>query len=71
MISRHKKQVTIESYMLMNGKKGEHFYSDKTDRAITAIANYYNVKVSTERLITVNVSGKELKAKKITKITLV
>ena len=60
----------MESWMIANGKSGDHFYSDKMDRAITASATYYNRKIVTERLITITTGGKEPIAKYITKVTL-
>lgn len=65
-----KGQRTIESYMIANGKQGEYFYSDKTDRHLTAFATYYKRKISTERLITVTPGKSEPKANYITKVTL-
>ena len=60
----------MESWMMANGKGGEHFYSDKPDRHITALSSYYNRKIVTERLVTITTGGKEPKAKYITKVTL-
>ena len=67
---KRKRPNTLESWMIANGKKGEHFYSDKMDRHLTAIATYYQRKITTERLITITTGGKEPKSKYITKITL-
>jgi hypothetical protein len=69
-MGRNKGQSTMESWMIVNGKQGEHFYSDKADRHLTAISNYHNRKIITERLITVTTGGKEPKSKYITKVTL-
>ena len=69
-MGRPKKQSTMESWMMANGKGGEHFYSDKPDRHITALSSYYNRKIVTERLVTITTGGKEPKAKYITKVTL-
>lgn len=60
----------MESWMIANGKSGEHFYSDKMDRHLTALSNHYNRKIVTERLITVTTGGKEPISKYITKVTL-
>lgn len=65
-----KNPSTIESWMIANGKKGKHFYSDKMDRHLTAIATYYKRKIVTERLITVTTYKKQPKAGVITKVTL-
>lgn len=61
---------TVESFMISKGKKGKHFYSDKADRHLTAIASHYNRKISTERLITITTGGKQPKSKYITKVVL-
>jgi hypothetical protein len=61
---------TLEAWMISNGKKGEHFYSDKMDRHLTAISTYYNRKIKTERLISVTTSKSEPISKYITKVTL-
>ena len=69
-MGRPKGQSTMESWMIANGKTGEHFYSDKMDRHLTAISTHHKRKIITERLITVTTGGKEPKSKYITKVTL-
>ena len=61
---------TMESWMIANGKEGQHFYSDKMDRHLTAIATHHKRNISTERLIVVKTGGKNLESKYITKVTL-
>jgi hypothetical protein len=61
---------TIESWMMVNGIQGDHFYSDKKDNYITSISTYYNRKITTERLITITTGGKKPESKYITKVTL-
>ena len=39
----------IESWMIANGKKGDHFYSDKEDKYLTALSAYYKRKITTEK----------------------
>lgn len=63
-----RKQTSVESISLTNLKKGSSFYTHKGDRAITAIACYYDKKVSTERLITVNPNTAE--TQRIVKVTI-
>jgi hypothetical protein len=63
-------QKTMESWMIANGKAGDHFYSDKMDRHLTAIATHHKRYIVTERLITVTTGGKIPVAKNITKVTL-
>lgn len=70
-MANQKRQTTIESWMIANGKIGEHFYSDKVDRHLTALANYYRRNIVTERLITITTGGKEPKSQYITKVTLI
>lgn len=60
----------IESWMIANGKSGDHFYSDKIDRHLTALSTYYKRKIVTERLITVTTGGKKPQCKYITKVTI-
>ena len=61
---------TLESWMMLNGKDGDVFYTHKTDRAITAIATYYNRKVYTERVILVHGFRDKPSVKPITRVTL-
>lgn len=70
-MGRPKGLTTVESWMIANGKSGDHFYSDKTDANLTGSANFYNRKIITERLITITTGGKEPIAKYITKVTLI
>ena len=62
--------TAIESYMLINGKIGDVFYTDKLDKSITALSCYYKRAILTERLITITTGGKTPIAKYITKVTL-
>lgn len=65
-----KGQRTMESWMIANGKVGEHFYSDKMDRHLTAIACHLDRKIKTERLITVSPGVDGSWSQYITKVTL-
>jgi hypothetical protein len=67
-MARHSKQRTIESMGLMNLKKGQSFYTHKQDKDITAIANYYQKKVMTERLFVLD--PKSGKADKLVRVTI-
>lgn len=62
------KYRSVEAFFMVNGKKGDFIYSHKQDRHITAISNYYNRLIQTERLLLV--SNSNLNVKQITKITL-
>lgn len=61
---------TLESWMMVNGKDGDTFYTHKKDKDITAIASYYKRKVNTERLILVSNSKDKPEANAVTKVTL-
>lgn len=61
---------TMEVWMIVNGKKGEQFYSDKLDRHLTAISSHYKRKILTERMIVITTGGKKPISKYIVKVTL-
>jgi hypothetical protein len=61
---------TIESWMMVNGKDGDHFYTHKKDKDITAIASYYTRKVHTERLIIIDGHKDKPSAYSLTRVTL-
>lgn len=63
------KTMCVESYLISNLQISNHFYSDKEDKQLTAIATYFNRKITTERLIAVK-TGKETSSKYITKVTI-
>jgi len=67
--TRHTRQRTIESIGLLNLKEGESFYTEKRDKDITAIASYYDKKVKTERMFTLNPQTGE--TQRVVKVTLV
>lgn len=69
-MGRPKGQSTMESWMILNGKVGDEFYSKKVDRHLTAIATHHNRKITTERLLVVTTGGKTPKAEYITKVKL-
>lgn len=46
--------TSVETISLLNLKTGQSFYTEKQDKDITAVASYYNKKVSTERLFVLN-----------------
>lgn len=62
------RQSTMESWMMVNGKPGDVFYSEKMDRHLTAIANYYQRRIVTERVIAVSMGKKSAESKYITKV---
>lgn len=67
---RKNQQYTLESWMIANGKKGDHFYSDKMDRHLTAISTHHGRKIATERLLTVTTAKSNPTASYIVKVTL-
>jgi hypothetical protein len=69
-ISKGKRQSTLESWMMANGKVGEVFYTEKPDRLITASASFHGRKVLTERCVCVGQSTKNPTAISVTKVTL-
>ena len=69
-MGRKKGQSIMESWMIANGKTGQHFYSDKLDRHLTAIATHHNRKIETERLLVVTTAKAQPTAKYVTKVTL-
>lgn len=65
-----KPTTCCESWMLRHGKEGETFFTDKSDRSMTALAKYYDRKIQTERIIAV--TGGKLKpaAYSVTRVTI-
>lgn len=60
---------TMESWMLMNGNKGDVFYSYQTDASLTAKAAYYDRDILTERMIVVSLDPTPV-AKRILRVTI-
>lgn len=58
----------IESLLINRLGKGDHFYTDKPDKDMTAAATVYGVRIATERLIVIN--HITLKTERITKVTI-
>jgi len=71
MRTKDKKQRTLETWMIVNGNKGDVFYSHKADQHLTAISTYYKRKITTERLALVGGSKEDPTIKTITKVTLI
>lgn len=60
---------TIEAFAMIQYKKHQIFYTQKLDKDITAIANYYKRKVKTERFAAMDcLKHKEINL--LTKVTL-
>lgn len=68
-MGRLKGQSVMESWMIVNGKSGEQFFSEKPDRHLTALASYHQRKIITEKLIAIS-CGNEPKTKHIIKVTI-
>ena len=65
-----KKPTTLEGFMMIHGKPGDIFYSEKLDRHLTAISTYYKRKIKTERLILIDGHKENPTAKMITRVIL-
>jgi hypothetical protein len=59
-----------EAKNLLETPKGGHFFTEKDDKTITALAHYYKKKVTTERLLTIHMKEGEPIAGKLTKVTI-
>ena len=57
-----------EAFAINKLQPGNCFYTEKADKDMTAIANYYGIKIKTERLIVLH--HITLNANRITKVTL-
>jgi hypothetical protein len=67
---RKNKQYSFESYMIANGEQGQQFYSEKTDRHLTAYATHHGRKITTERLLVVTTAKSNPIASYLTRVTL-
>jgi hypothetical protein len=65
---KHVKMRSLEAIAMTSLKEGDSFYSPKQDKELTAIANYYQKRISTERLIVMNPN--EMTIGKVVKVTL-
>ena len=65
-----KKERTLESWMIKNGKKNAVFFTKKLDKDMTAIASYYQRKIITERVILTEGEWTKPKSYALTKVTL-
>ena len=67
---KNEARISIEGYMLKNGKEGASFYTDKLDKSMTAFAKYYDRKIKTERVIAITGEKTKPIAISLTKVTL-
>lgn len=65
-----KSTTSIEGMMLKKGDAGQHFFTDKQDKSMTAFANYYKRKIKTERVIAITGFKQEPTAITLTKVTI-
>jgi hypothetical protein len=49
---------SYESFMLVNGKKGQVFYTSQPDKNITTLASKFGVKITTENMFAIKSSQK-------------
>ncbi len=68
-LEKRGRKLGMEGWMMINAKSRDFFYSEKPDKDLTAIACFYNRKITTERLIAVTTKKEEPKATQITKVT--
>jgi hypothetical protein len=61
---------TLESHMILNGKKGVVFYTHKGDNYVTALSTHYGRKVQTERVVIVEGTLLRPSSKSLLKVTL-
>lgn len=62
--------INAESYMLKKGYQGQSFYSEKSDKSMTALANHYKRKIKTERIIGILGHKQNPSVVKLTKVTI-
>jgi hypothetical protein len=55
---RKPNKPSYETFMILNGKKGQVFYSQQTDKSITSISSKFNRKITTENIIGIKTSQK-------------
>jgi len=73
---RKNSRPSYESYMLINGKKGQVFFTSQPDKNITTLASRFGVKITTEIMFAIKSSQKRKivsdvpEAIYITKVTL-
>lgn len=60
---------TSESFSLLKGKKGDVFYTEMSDKSITARASYFSRKVKTSRIMALS-DGPKPKVKRIVEVTI-
>lgn len=63
--------LKAESYALRDGKPDDVFYTNMSDRNITAKANYYKRKVKTERAVIITGTQIDPVANSILKVTII
>jgi hypothetical protein len=59
-----------ESWVFTNGIVGDVFFSQKSERTLTASAGYYNRKITTERIVAVSGTREAPEATSIVKVTI-
>lgn len=62
---------SMEAWMMINGKYGETFYTEKRPKDMTAIASYYNRKIMTGRVLIIDEYTSDIPViSRLTKVTL-
>lgn len=70
MTQRKERISSLESYALKNEKSGFVFFSNKPDKSLTALAGYFDRKITTERMILISNKKNDPQASNLTKITI-
>ena len=53
-----KPYISYENFMMLNGEKGQVFYSPQTDKTLTSLSSKLNRKITTENIIGIKTSQK-------------
>ena len=53
-----KPYISYENFMMLNGEKGQVFYSPQTDKTLTSLSSKLNRKITTENIISFKTSQK-------------
>jgi hypothetical protein len=53
-----KPYISYENFMMLNGEKGQVFYSSQTDKTLTSLSSKLNRKITTENIISFKTSQK-------------
>lgn len=66
-----RKMKHLESFMLSTADAGESFISNRSTNVLTGLADYYNRKITTEKMIVISAFKKELSTEFMTKVVII